>query len=269
MPPRPSSETTRYGPIAREGRSSAVRFDGSLVRPRGRRRAASRPGRRGEQLAQPRRRARVGLRAPGSPESSPARPPRDRGRARRRSWSGALTSRSPSSTASQARANSQSRLTVRGRDLEALGDLVDLEAGEVAHLDDPRGARRFAGEPLERAIEVEKIDRGRGRTRDGDPGRGRFVARWRFLRARRARVVDEHAAHRRRGEAEEVGPVAPVDARLVDQPQVGLVDERRSAAASGRRARPGAARRRGASGARRPARAARRGRQVPPPPRPK
>jgi hypothetical protein len=40
-------------------------------------------------------------------------------------------------------------------------------------------------------------------------------------------VVDEDAAHHLRGDAEEVCAVLPLHLRLVDEPHVGFVDERR------------------------------------------
>ena len=42
-----------------------------------------------------------------------------------------------------------------------------------------------------------------------------------------ARVVDEYAAHHLRGHAEEVRAVLPLHLRLVNEPHVRLVDERR------------------------------------------
>ena len=41
------------------------------------------------------------------------------------------------------------------------------------------------------------------------------------------RVVDEDAAHRLRRHGEEMGAVLPVHALVIDQPQVGFVDQRR------------------------------------------
>ena len=41
----------------------------------------------------------------------------------------------------------------------------------------------------------------------------------------RRRAVDEDASHAGRGDGEEVGAVLPADAGLVDEPEVGLVDE--------------------------------------------
>ena len=44
--------------------------------------------------------------------------------------------------------------------------------------------------------------------------------------AARAGVIDEHAAHDARGQCKEVRAVAQADRLRVDEPQVGLVDER-------------------------------------------
>ncbi len=46
----------------------------------------------------------------------------------------------------------------RRRDVQAERDLVDVEIGEVAHLDDPRLPRMALGESGERAVEVEDLD---------------------------------------------------------------------------------------------------------------
>jgi hypothetical protein len=43
----------------------------------------------------------------------------------------------------------------------------------------------------------------------------------------RARVVNEYAAHHLRGDGEEVGAVLPAHLRLVNEAQVGVVDEGR------------------------------------------
>jgi hypothetical protein len=46
-----------------------------------------------------------------------------------------------------------------------------------------------------------------------------------FLRVMRSRVIDEDAAHQVRGDREELGAVLPLDPPLIDELQVGLVDE--------------------------------------------
>ena len=47
------------------------------------------------------------------------------------------------------------------------------------------------------------------------------------FRARRARVIDENAAHDARGHREKVRAVLPHDILGVDEPEIGLVDEYR------------------------------------------
>ena len=42
----------------------------------------------------------------------------------------------------------------------------------------------------------------------------------------RSRVIDEYPPHQARSHAKEVGPVAPVDLPLIDQSEVGFVNER-------------------------------------------
>lgn len=47
-----------------------------------------------------------------------------------------------------------------------------------------------------------------------------------FLPAARAREIDEHSSHHRGGHRQEVRTVLPADALDVDEPEIGLVDQR-------------------------------------------
>ena len=51
----------------------------------------------------------------------------------------------------------QSRFTVRGEHSEDLGGLLDRQAAEEAHLDEPRQARLLCRQAIERAVEVEEL----------------------------------------------------------------------------------------------------------------
>jgi hypothetical protein len=87
--------------------------------------------------------------------------------------------------------------------------------------------RLFAGlELVEARREPPGFPRRRRRSRNHLVQRDRGFRLRPLLGELPPRAIDENPAHAPRGDAEEVASVLPLDLRLVDQAQVGLVDER-------------------------------------------
>jgi hypothetical protein len=110
------------------------------------------------------------------------------------------------------------------RDPEQVGDLGVRQAAEVAQLDDAGLTVVEPVQPLERGVEDQDVDRMLGRRRhrtgEGDPQ----VAAAALASAPRPRAFDEDTPHDARRHAQEVGAIAPVDARA-EQPEIRLVDQ--------------------------------------------
>ena len=162
MPPRPNSPRIRYGPI-RSGRALSTGCGFGEVAPRREiQRGIALPGAL-QKAGQLRREPRLAVRELDEQRSPVAlveleRPSKKIGQ----SFAHRQVPAGVSSALSQARANCQSRLTVAERDGEAMGDLLDLEIGEVAQLDHATLARVARGELGQRAVEVDEVySRGR------------------------------------------------------------------------------------------------------------
>src|SRR5687767_4966100 len=112
-----------------------------------------------------------------------------------------------------------------GRDLEDFGRLLDREAAEVAQLDDARLALVNLLQLDERLVERNQLAGPLVRQQRGLVERKRARAAAALLVAARARVVNQDAAHRLRGDGEEVCAVLPADARLTAELEVSLIDE--------------------------------------------
>ena len=134
--------------------------------------------------------------------------------------------RSPSMASySQARANAHSRSTVAPEICEHLGDLLGREPAEELELHHPALSLVQRGQPMQRVLERDQVDVG--------PARGRFEqAQGDLLGVAAALpgravtgVVHQDPPHHARRQAEELGPVPPVDPALVHQPEIGLVHQ--------------------------------------------
>ena len=113
-----------------------------------------------------------------------------------------------SRAASQARAAFQSRLTVIDRHLQHFGDVLFAQAAEEAQLDDARGARIGGGQRRQQRVEVEQLfarDRGAPPVHVRERHAPLLAAA--LAGDAGARMIDEDAAHRLRGDGEEVGAI--------------------------------------------------------------
>src|SRR6185436_11511506 len=121
----------------------------------------------------------------------------------------------------------------RGGDAERLARLLDGEPREEAKLDYARLPLVELGEAIERLVQLLGGDIERQRARERFTRRVRVLERHAhraaaaLLRVAPACVVHEDATHGLRGEPHEVRAVLPGDLALVEQPDVGLVRERR------------------------------------------
>jgi hypothetical protein len=82
------------------------------------------------------------------------------------------------------------------------------------------------GEALERILERDQIDLGRLGGELDETQRHALATARALGGAAVAGVVHEDAAHHVRGDADELRAVPPIDATLVDEPEVGFVHER-------------------------------------------
>ena len=111
------------------------------------------------------------------------------------------------------------------RNLEHHRRLLDREAAEKAHLDDLDLSGVDAGESVQGIIESDEVD---GRVVAHDGG---FVQRDMLDAASTFEVVPsrslhENATHQLRRDGEEVRSILPPHPLVVDQPDVGLIDQR-------------------------------------------
>ena len=115
-------------------------------------------------------------------------------------------------------------------DAQGLRGLVLGEPAEEAALDHPGLARVHVRKPHQRGVEGhEQVGALVGGEQVHRFQRDAPGARPALHRAAPAGVVDEDASHRRGRDGEEMGPVLEARLALVDEPQVGLVDQRRGA----------------------------------------
>lgn len=111
------------------------------------------------------------------------------------------------------------------REVEDVARFLQRQSAKEPQLCDAALACVERGEPLERGIEVEDIDV--NRLRHGD----RVIERDLRQQARslrgpvRASVIDQDAAHHRGRHTKELCTVAPRDPSLVDEAEIGLVNE--------------------------------------------
>ena len=114
----------------------------------------------------------------------------------------------------------------RRRELQDFRNLVGGQAAKEFQLDDPALARIDGAESVERLVQDEDVhllsprgslDVAQGNLPHVPPALAGGVV---------ARMVDENPPHHDHGESDELRPVLPVDVPLIDQPKVGLVDER-------------------------------------------
>ena len=133
-----------------------------------------------------------------------------------------------SSFASQARATRPVALHGGGRDAHRLGRLLDRQPAEEPQLDDARLARVELGQPGERGVERDHVDRALGRRRlQPLVERDARLAAAALQRVARARPLDQDLPHRVRGDGGEVGAVLPALGAVLEELEVRLVDERR------------------------------------------
>lgn len=115
-----------------------------------------------------------------------------------------------------------------GCDAEGLGGVVDGHAGEEPHLDGTGFAVVEGGEFGERDVEGDEVGAevvGRGGDDAGFVEGDAVSAAAAFEAVGVAGVVDEDAAHGLGGDGEEVGTAGEACLGLVDELEVGLVDE--------------------------------------------
>jgi hypothetical protein len=140
---------------------------------------------------------------------------------------GHVRSAPPSSRFNHAFAVRHSRLAVEGDTFTDVRGLVDREPAKRAQLDDPGQVGIDGRQTTERVIERQQ----RHLLGSGDllcvVNRDTLDAVTALSCAMTTRMVDENAAHRLCGHAEEVRSILPVDLALIDETQVDLVDERR------------------------------------------
>src|SRR5262245_39737974 len=235
MPPRPTRSPTWYGPIRRPVRDAS----GVSARSSG---AAAHTGlsRKLGALSFAVRSARTSAATRGSVASTLAS---RRSRASPSSWSAssktAVTRFQSGVKVSQAShsgselfreprpRNGPVALHRRGRDPHRFGGLLDREAAEEPQLDDARLARVELGEAIERRVERDEIDRplGGGRVEAFVEGDARLSAAALECVAR-ARPLDQDLPHGVRRDRAEVRAVLPPLGTILQQLQVGLVDER-------------------------------------------
>src|SRR5918993_2740058 len=113
-----------------------------------------------------------------------------------------------------------------GADAQDFRRLLDREAAEEAQLDDARLLRVERVEAFERLVERDQVRGALARHVDVLVEREFLEFAAALFGLLLARVIDEDAAHHLRRDAEEVRPVLPLHLRLIDEPQVGFVDER-------------------------------------------
>ena len=101
------------------------------------------------------------------------------------------------------------------------------EPAEISKLHDPALLRIDGHELLERPIERQHVAVARRHRANAIVQRHAHRAAEALAAALSLRVIDQDAAHHLRRHAEEVRAVLPDDALLADEPQVGLVNERR------------------------------------------
>jgi len=112
-----------------------------------------------------------------------------------------------------------------GGDAHDFGHLVGGEATEEAEFDDLALARVEFFEFLEGIVEGDQGHFLLGEIIDGFFEGELVGGAAALLGVVGAGVLDEDAAHQLGGDAEEMGAVFPIDAGLIDQLEVGLVDE--------------------------------------------
>ena len=132
-----------------------------------------------------------------------------------------------SSAYNHAFANVHSRPTVAG-DMSITSAVSSIvKAAEKTQLDDPALLRVDGRETREHLVQREQIDIGRADKDDRVIERDGPLAGSALVGRMGARVIHENPAHRLGGDPEKMGPVLPADRTLIDQPDKGLVDERR------------------------------------------
>src|SRR5262245_21710357 len=236
MPPRPTRSPTWYGPIRRPVRDAS----GVSARSSG---AAAHTGlsRKLGALSFAVRSARTSAATRGSVASTLAS---RRSRASPSSWSAssktAVTRFQSGVKVSQAShsgselfreprpRNGPVALHRRGRDPHRFGGLLDRESAEESQLDDARLALVERGEPIERRVERDEIDRalGSGRVEPFVESDARLAAAA-LQRIARAGALDQDLPHRVRRDRADVRAILPAFGAIFQELQVGLVHERR------------------------------------------
>ena len=113
------------------------------------------------------------------------------------------------------------------RDAQLAGDILVGQSAEEFQLDDPPLARIRRTEALERLVQVEDVQ-----FRGADPfpdERQRHVlgAAATLVRYAIPRVIHEDAPHHHGRQSHELRAIRPVHFPLIEQPHIGLVNERR------------------------------------------
>ena len=110
--------------------------------------------------------------------------------------------------------------------MQHLGGLLHRQSAEEPQLDDAALLRVEGREPRQRFIEREQIDVRHVGHDERIIKRDRALAVAAFASGVRARVIDQNAPHRLRGDAEKVRAILPAHVALIDQLDERFVDER-------------------------------------------
>lgn len=113
------------------------------------------------------------------------------------------------------------------RDPERLGRFLDRQTAEEPQLDEPGLLGIDGGQPGERRVDRQQIN---GSLLTGDEPlvqRDPRVVTAPLLRAPRAGPLDEDLPHRDRGNGDETRTCLPILLLVLDETEIGLVDERR------------------------------------------
>ena len=111
---------------------------------------------------------------------------------------------------------------------ENLRDLVHGESTEVAELDDFCGAFVLISEPFERCMKAQKlicIEVAAFKWGDLLDQRDSSLVSSPFGARPLSCVIDEQVSHHLRCESDKVGSTAPIGLRLIDEPQISLVNQ--------------------------------------------
>src|SRR5574341_1730686 len=113
------------------------------------------------------------------------------------------------------------------RDLEYLSDLGDVQPAEETQLHDLTPSRIERSQSIQRIIERDEVNTLRMSDAFGFNERDSQRLATAFGAAFGAGQIHQDAAHDLRGKDQKMGAVLPLDALVINQPQISLIDERR------------------------------------------